>query len=116
MFRESIEGYVPHINNYHDPERVEDDAKGRWCCTVDKKHACEGINFFNFLEVHGSATWNFTANEDPSQRKVVFRVSNFNGNRFNGVIQLGDCAVLDRSQVEQVRDRLNELLKLMGPA
>jgi len=112
MFTKLIEGYLPKINNYHDPERVEDDAKGRWCCTVDKDSTPE---FFNFLEIHGGATWNHSDAKDPAQRKVVFRVSNFNGSKFSGFIQLGNCAILDRSQVMQVRDRLNELLELMRP-
>lgn len=110
-----IEGYFPQENNHSNPMPPRDDRFGLWCCSVDKPdESGEPSLYYNFLEVHPGAAWNTPDNND---RKVVFRVSMFRHVwRESGQvseIQLGECAILNKRQVRQLRDRLNYLLERM---
>lgn len=96
--------YEPRGNVVSDAEPVEDDPSGCWICHVDKninKH-----NAYPFLEVHRSAPFYYMK---PEERYVVFRISNY---IFKG-ITLGECVLLNKEQVTQIRDHLNELLQEM---
>lgn len=102
-----------------EPEQVCDlSGYGRWSCCVDNPNAGVDLpdreyKFFNMLEVHKGCAWrdaeDVLDNPKPfSESKVVFRVSRFNPT--NG-IALGDCAILNRDQIVEVRDLLSSMIE-----
>ena len=104
--------YFPHSNLMSNVPRLENNPHGLWCCAVDSDPANMERDddgemrpaFTAFIEVHRSTVW-------EKHKKVVFRISEVNywGDR----MQLGECVLLDKEGVTQVRDLLNALLEEM---
>lgn len=96
--------YIP-LNNGFDLDTPQDDPEGRWSCSVDRETS--DSDYFTLIEIHRSHTWDMK--EDPADRKVVFRVSNF----ACGDLYLGSCVMLNKQQLQEVHDHLGRLLSEM---
>jgi hypothetical protein len=86
---------------------------GQWHCVVDKTDS--NAEYFHVLEIHKGSTWVSLEDLDTQPRtyergyknKAVVRVSEYS--KYQG-IRLGQCALLTKEQMVQVRDLLNEMI------
>lgn len=99
---------IPEVEDAFDPE-----GYGRWTCALDRLDH-EGRSH-NVLEVHKGCAWReahvpawHESSHPFSENKAVFRVSSYSV--YQGV-QLGDCVILNKDQMVQIRDMLNNLIQ-----
>lgn len=93
-----MDEYLPHTPILANAPKPEDSEIGPWTCSYENREENPMRDVYaEFLEVHRSSS---------GSKKVVVRVSEFN----YGAIALGSCVLLDKVQITQLRDRLNQYL------
>ncbi len=111
--------YIPQENQYGDfVKEPRPDKHGLWWDWSEShdyalsdstvRPAIEHPDSFNFLEVHKSFAWE--CNPDRDLKLAVFRIGLYVSEHR---LQIGDCVLLDKTQLTEVRDRINAMLEEM---
>lgn len=90
----SVKRYWPLQNVWTEAERPVDSEIGPWTCSCED----DSDVYSDFMEMHRATS---------GTQKIVFRVSTFKYGR----IDLGECVILDKSQIVEIRDLLNAHLE-----